>query len=150
MPAGPWTRNSIKSYFQEYPEIMTDYLWIFQVQLPSKFNPGARTILGRPASDEVRTVQDPKGFVPVLPVLCADYQKDPLVNLLLLLWRMEEPKYDIHVSITTAELLNEAQLRFYTYTQYPPLVDVVCGLCAQVVKSPAGEKCVCEDCQRSR
>lgn len=149
MPAGPWTHSSIKSYFLEYPELMAEHFWIFQVQLPSKFNPGARTILDRPVSDEVRTVQDPKGFVPTLPVRCADYRKDPLVNLLLLLWRMEEPKYDIHVSITTAELLDEAKLRFYTYTQFP-LVDVVCEVCAQVVKMYPGEEWVCECCQRSR
>ena len=143
MPA--WTPNGIKKYFTEYPELMPEHLWVFQLEIPGDFDPGKPGQRGVPG-EVPRTIEDPKGFVPTLPVRTPDYRKDPLVNLLLILWRMNQPRYDIHVSITKPDLLVESGLKYYTYTDFPPLVDVVCPLCGQVGKGTAGEEWLSCEC----
>lgn len=143
MPA--WTPNTIRQYFQEFPEIMSEHLWVFQVEVAQDYDPGKASYKDS-AWEKPRTIEDPKGFVPTLPVQTADYRKDSLVSLLLLLWRMAEPRHDVHVSITTPALLKEAGLKHYTYSEFPPLVDAVCPLCGQVDKVSAGEELIQCEC----
>lgn len=133
MAAGIWSRSSIKEFFREDPERMTICWWVFQVQWPGEDGP--------------RTINDPPGFSPVLPIRHPDYQKDPIANMLLWLLTVGHPEIGIHISISTARLLEESGIRWYVYSEHPPLVDAVCEICGQIVRVPAGRACwLCDDC----
>lgn len=133
MAAGIWSRSSIKEFFREEPERMAICRWVLQVQILGEAGP--------------RTVEDPPGFVPVLPIHNADYQKDPIANLLLWAWTAAHPGEGIHISITTERLLEESGLRWYVYTDCPPTVDGVCEMCGAIVRVPAGRgRWLCDGC----
>lgn len=93
------------------------------------------------------TVEDPPGFSPTLPIRNPDYQKDAVANMLLWLLTTGHPEMGIHISINTARLLEESGIRWYVYSDPPPLVDAVCDDCGQIVRVPAGRACwLCDEC----
>lgn len=131
--AGIWSRSSIKEFFREDPERMAICCWIFEVQRVGEASP--------------HTVEDPPGFSPTLPVRHPDYQKDPVASMLLWLLTTGHPEEDIHISISTARLLEESGIRWYVYSDPAPLVDAVCDDCGGIVRVPAGRACwLCDDC----
>lgn len=133
MAAGIWSRSSIKEFFRDDPERMAICRWAYQVQRTGEKGP--------------RAVCEPPGCWPVLPIRNPDYRKDAIANMLLWLLAAEFPAEDIYISIRLERELAESGLRWYVYTEQPPLVDAVCEICGQIVRVPAGRACwLCDDC----